>query len=280
MSVLDPLSHALAAIVAGTHSGLTGLGVDPSSGLAWCLSIAAVVVLVRAALVPLTIHTVRNAHAASRARPQLRALAEKYRGRTDQEAIAAQLAARREISAEHGMSRLGCLPLLIQIPIWIALFHLLRDAAAGRTVGLLDAGQVDALSQARFAGVGLTDHGYLGDGATHLVVVLGLAATTAVAGYITQRYLVFPNVSTADLPEAIAQAQRLMPVMSAAGILLAGHVVPLALVFYWFCGALWTMAQSFVIWRWFPTPGSPAAERRGPDYRGLTARSRVDPATS
>ncbi|MFB9312064.1 membrane protein insertase YidC [Nocardioides plantarum] len=272
MSVLDPLSHVLAAVVAGAHDGLTALGAGESSGITWCLSIAAVVVIVRSALLPLTIHTVRNAHAAARARPHLRALAQEYKGRTDPDAVRAQMAARREISAEHGMSRLGCLPLLVQIPIWIALYHLLRNAANGKAVGLLDAGQVDALGRARFAGVGLTDHGYFGDGGAHVLVVLGLAAATAALGFVTQRYLVMPNTSVADMPEAMASAQRLVPFLSAGGILVAGHVVPVALVFYWLCGAIWTFTQSAMVWRWFPTPGTPAAERHGPSYAGLPAR--------
>jgi len=42
----------------------------------------------------------------------------------------------------------------------------------------------------------------------------------------------------------------------------AGSVVPMALLAYWVCNGVWTLGQSAVIWRWFPTPGSPAAERR------------------
>lgn len=272
LSVLDPISHALAAIVAGAHNGLTGLGLSPDSGLTWCLSIAAVVVVVRAALVPLTVHTVRGAHAASYARPHLKELSAKYRGRTDPEAVKAQMEARREIAAEHGLSRLGCLPLLIQIPIWISLYHLLRNAANGRAVGLLDAQQVGDLGRATLAGVGLTDHGYFGDGAGHVLVVLGLAAATAGLGFVTQRYLVMTNSPSGDLPEAMANAQRIIPFVSAGGILVAGHVVPVALVFYWLCGAIWTITQSAVVWRWFPTPGSPAAALRGPTYAGLPPR--------
>ena len=35
-----------------------------------------------------------------------------------------------------------------------------------------------------------------------------------------------------------------------------------ALLAYWACNSLWTLVQSAVIWRWFPTPGSPAAGRQ------------------
>ncbi len=52
MSVLDPLSHALANVVATAHAGLTSLGADPVSGTTWLLCIAAVVVVVRLAAAP------------------------------------------------------------------------------------------------------------------------------------------------------------------------------------------------------------------------------------
>lgn len=270
MSLLEPFRLALAAVVAGVHSGLEALGADPASGLTWCLAIAAVVIVVRGALLPITVHGVRNAHAAARARPHLKALAEKYRGRTDQEAIRAQMAARREISAEHGMSRLGCLPLLLQIPIWIALYHLLRDAAAGRATGLLDGAQVSSLQQASIGGVPLTDHGYLGAGTAHLLIVVGLAGAAAALGFVTQRVWVAQN-SSADVPEQMAQAQRMVPFLTSGGLLLAGGVVPVALLVYWVCGAVWTFTQSWVVWRWFPTPGSPAAERRAERLEGAGA---------
>src|SRR5262245_28677018 len=100
MSVLDPLSHALAAVIATAHSGLTALGADPASGLTWALCVAAVVVAVRAALLPLAIHGVRQAHAAARARPQLQALAERYRNRKDSESLREFTEERRRITAE------------------------------------------------------------------------------------------------------------------------------------------------------------------------------------
>ena len=261
MSLLAPLQHVLAGIVAGVHSSLTALGADPSSGTTWCLSIAAVVVVVRTLLLPVVVHGVRMAHASSRARPELKALAERYRGRTDTESLRAMMEERRAVSAEHGVSRLGCLPVLLQVPIWIALYHLLRDVADGQAVGALDGEQVASLGRALVGGVHLTAHGYGGHGAGHLAVVLGLAGTAAVLSFVTQRYLVAPNSSATDLPEAMASAQRVVPFLSAGGMLLAGAVVPVALLVYWACGAVWTAAQSAVVWRWFPTPGSPAAAR-------------------
>jgi len=261
MSVLAPLSYALAAVVAAAHAFFTSLGADPESGTTWLLCIAAVVVVVRIALLPLAIHGVRLAHASARARPELRDLAKRYRGRKDPESLRAFANERRRIASEHGMSRLGFLPVLVQIPIWLALYHLLADVAGGASVGPMSPELVASLGAATLLGIPLAERGYLGTGWAHLAVVAGLACTAAVLAYVTQRYLVAPNTVLADLPEAMARAHQLMPALSAVGVLVAGGVVPVALLVYWVCNAVWTLGQSAVVWRWFPTPGSPAASR-------------------
>ena len=262
MSVLDPLSHALAAVVAAAHTGITALGADPASGFTWVLCIATLVAVVRVAMVPLVIHGVRQAHAGARARPELQALALRYRNRRDPDSLRAYSQERRRISAEHDVSALGCLPMLLQVPIWLALYHLVADVAAGSPVGAVGAGLAASLGTATLLGVPLAARGYLGGGPVHLVVVAGLAATAALLSYVTQRFLVAPNTVLADVPEAMAKVQQLMPAVSAVGLLLAGGVVPVALLVYWVCNSVWTLGQSAVVWRWFPTPGSPAALRR------------------
>ncbi len=260
---LNPLSHVLAAVVATAHAGLTSLGADPSSGITWLLCIAAVVAAVRLALLPLAVHGVRLAHASARARPQLQELAKRYRRRTDAESLRAVRDERRRIAADHQVSRLGCLPLLVQLPIWLALYHLLADVAAGVPVGAMSTELVASLGAATLLGVPLAERGYLGAGWMHLAVVASLAGTAAALAFFTQKYLVTPNTVLTDVPEALSRIHHLMPAISAFGLVVAGGVVPVALLVYWVCNACWTLAQSAVVWRWFPTPGSPAALRVG-----------------
>jgi YidC/Oxa1 family membrane protein insertase len=261
MSLLDPLSHALAAIVAAAHAALTYVGGDPTAGTTWLLCIAAVVVTVRVALLPLVAHGVRLAHASARARPHLQDLAKRYKNRADRDSMRRHLEERRRIAAEHGMSRLGCLPMLLQLPVWLALYQLLSGVAAGAPLGAMSAELVASLGAATLLGVPLAERGYLGAGAAHLAVVAGMALVAATLTFVTQRYFVAPNTVTDGLPEAVARAQQMMPALSALGLLVAGGIVPAALLAYWVCNSVWTLAQSAVIWHWFPTPGSPAASR-------------------
>lgn len=263
MSLLEPLSQALAAIVAAAHSALTYVGADPAAGTTWLLCIAAVVVTVRVAMLPLAAHGVRLARASARARPHLQDLAARYKDRADRDSVRRHLEERRRIAAEHGMSRLGCLPMLLQLPIWLALYQLLADGAAGVPVGAMGAELVASLGAATLLGVPLAERGYLGAGVAHLAVVAGLALVAATLTFVNQRYFVAPNTLTDGLPEAVASAQQMMPALSALGLLVAGGVVPVALLAYWVCNSVWTLAQSAVTWHWFPTPGSPAASRAG-----------------
>jgi len=263
MSLLDPLSHALAGVISSAHSGLASLGLDPSSGPIWVLSIAAVVVTVRLALLPLTVHGVRTAHASARARPHLKELTERYRNRKDAASLRAFAEERRRIAAEHRLSPWGCLPVLAQIPVWIALYHLLTDVAGGSPVGAVDAGLVASLGAASVLGVPLAERGYLGAGGIHLAVVAALAGTAALLSYVTQKHVIAPNTVLDTSSEALVRAHQLMPALSAVGLLVAGGVVPVVLLVYWVVNSSWTLGQSAVIARWFPTPGSRAATRLG-----------------
>lgn len=163
----------------------------------------------------------------------------------------------------HGVSRLGCLPMLVQLPIWLSPYHLLADVAGGSSVGAMGPDLVAPLGAATLLGVPLAERGYRGAGATHLAVVAGIALAAAALSYVIQKYFVAQNTSMDDLPEAIASTYRLMPALSAIGLLVTAGVVPVALQCYWVCNSTWTLAQTAAIWRWFPTPGSPAARRAG-----------------
>jgi YidC/Oxa1 family membrane protein insertase len=78
--------------------------------------------------------------------------------------------------------------------------------------------------------------------------------------YVTQRYPFATDVATDGPPEAMVRRQ-LMPALAALGLIVAGGVVPVALVAYGVCNSVWTLEQSAVIWQLVPTPGSPGADR-------------------
>lgn len=174
----------------------------------------------------------------------------------------AYAAERRAVARAHGQSRLGCLPLLLQLPVWFGLYRLLADVAGGSQVGAMGADLVAGLAVATVLGVPLVHHARLEDGPAQFLVVAGLGALAAGLAYATQRWFVAPNQSSADLPDAVQSLQAWLPVVAASGALVAAAFVPVALLVYWVCNATWSLGQAAVIARWFPTPGTPAAARR------------------
>lgn len=253
-----PFTHLVSAALAAAHAGLEAAGLDPHAGVTWALAIIALVVAVRLAVLPVAVHGVRMAHASASARPALEALRRRYAGRTDLESLQAMRAEQARIQREHSMSALGCLPMLLQLPILFALYRVLSLVAAGQSVGAMDAALVASAGSASIVGVRLAER--LGGAAslTEVVVLVAAGLGAAALVYLTQRWFVLPNTVLDGLPEPMAQAQQLLPALSAVGVLVAAATVPAGLLLYWLVSNLWTLGQQAVVTRWFPTPGSPA----------------------
>src|SRR6202046_718317 len=91
-------------------------------GGSWGLAIVGLTVLIRAILVPLTYKQLKSMQEMQRHAPELSALKEKYKEdkqRQQQEMM--------KFYKERGINPLAsCLPLLLQLPVFISLFYMLR----------------------------------------------------------------------------------------------------------------------------------------------------------
>src|SRR5258708_23731400 len=115
-----------------THiqSGLS-LFLPSTSGAAWFLTIVVLVVLMRLILVPLFVKQMHSMRKMSALNPQLQELRKKYKG--DKQTLNEET---MRLYRENGVNPLGgCLPLLAQMPMFFALFSVLR-AIAGWHPGL------------------------------------------------------------------------------------------------------------------------------------------------
>lgn len=94
----------------------------------YAFSLLIFALVVKVVLLPLTIHQRKSSVTQARLRPKERAIKKRYAGRTDAEA---RLQMSQELQAmykeEHYNVASGCLPLLIQFPIIIALYNIVRD---------------------------------------------------------------------------------------------------------------------------------------------------------
>jgi YidC/Oxa1 family membrane protein insertase len=113
-NVLQPLVDFFEGILKFFHD---------SAGLGWGTSIIALTVVVRAALVPLTVKQFRSMQALVRLQPEIKKLQQKYgddKQRLNQEMM--------KFYQENKVNPFAsCLPLLAQLPVFFALFYLLRD---------------------------------------------------------------------------------------------------------------------------------------------------------
>src|SRR3954469_10695257 len=88
----------------------------------WGLSIVGLTILIRAVLVPLTFRQLKSMQEMQRLAPQIQALKEKYKDdkqRQQQELM--------KFYQENKINPLAsCLPLLLQLPVFVSLFYMLR----------------------------------------------------------------------------------------------------------------------------------------------------------
>jgi len=90
----------------------------------WGVAIILLTVTVRLALMPLTLPQVRSSLAMRRLKPELDALNKKFE--SDQQA---KMLATSQLYKKHGVNPLaGCLPALLQMPVWFALYTALQTA--------------------------------------------------------------------------------------------------------------------------------------------------------
>ncbi len=98
------------------------------------LSIAVFTVLIRLLTYPLTIQQQRSTRAMQQLQPELKKLQEKHKG--DREKLAAE---QMTLYRQYGINPLGgCLPLLIQLPIFLALYQAINMALAATPTQMLD----------------------------------------------------------------------------------------------------------------------------------------------
>ncbi|HSJ46789.1 MAG TPA: YidC/Oxa1 family membrane protein insertase, partial [Euzebyales bacterium] len=133
MSIWTGLLEALGEVLRFFHDATTGLFGD----YAWAVAIVLLTVLVRVAMMPLAIRQFRSMQAMQKLRPDMKRIQSKYktdRGmmRTDPEKYRERRQKQQEelmaLYKEHNVNPASsCLPLIAQMPIFVALFSMLRS---------------------------------------------------------------------------------------------------------------------------------------------------------
>ncbi|WP_459970438.1 membrane protein insertase YidC [Nocardioides pyridinolyticus] len=254
--IMTPLYYAISAILVAWHWVLTELGLDPHGGGTWVLSIVGLTLVVRALLIPLFVRQIKASRNMQLIQPRVKELQKKYGH--DRERLAQETMKLYRESGTNPFS--SCLPILIQMPIFLALFRLLDHHAEEGGVAFLTAELSDSFVNAKLFNSIPIEATFLNSGGQVSVQVLAALLVIAMTAttFTTQRQLMSKNMPPDALTGPYAQQQKLLlyvlPVVFAVG----GIAFPIAVLFYWTTSNLWTMGQQFYVIRNNPAPGTAA----------------------
>jgi YidC/Oxa1 family membrane protein insertase len=255
--IMTPLYYAVSAIMVAWHWLFTELGLDPDAGGTWALSIIGLTLVVRAMLIPLFVKQIKSSRNMQLIQPRVKELQKKYGH--DRERLAAETMALYKETGTNPFA--SCLPILVQMPIFLALFRMLDQAAKkGKAHGFLNEDLAESFGNSKLFGTipikdtFLNNDGNVGVMVMAAILVVAMTATT----FLTQRQLMSKNMPKDALTGPYAQQQKLLlyvlPVVFAVG----GIAFPIGVLLYWTTSNLWTMGQQFYVIRNNPAPGTPA----------------------
>ncbi len=122
-TIMAPIEWLVAWIMYGFHQALTALGMDPAGGWTWALSIVGLVVVMRAAMIPLFVKQIMASRKMQMIQPELQKIQKKYKGKSDPESRQAMTQETMELYKKEGTNPFSsCLPILVQSPFFFGLF--------------------------------------------------------------------------------------------------------------------------------------------------------------
>jgi YidC/Oxa1 family membrane protein insertase len=258
--LLDWLRIAVSWILVQFHA-LFGAVFGDASGASWALSIVGLVVVIRILLIPLFVKQIKAQRNLQIIQPQMKEIQAKHAG--DREKQSEEL---MKLYRETGTNPFAsCLPILLQMPIFFALFSVLQGIATETPQGVFQWPQyADLLEQARQATIfgaplygTLTNAGETGNPAATVIVSIVLIALMTLTTFITQRQLIVKNVA-ADNP--MVQQQKILMYVFPVMFAVFGINFPIGVLIYWFTTNVWSMGQQFYVIRNNPQPNTPAYE--------------------
>jgi YidC/Oxa1 family membrane protein insertase len=261
--LLNPLYIAVSWVLLQWHR-LFSTFLSPVGGLSWALSILMLVVTIRVVLFRFFIKQVHNQRKMQEIQPKIAALREKYK--SDRQTLSQEM---MKLQKEEGFNPIGgCLPILMQAPIFLSLFHVLRLIGTNKAHFLHDEyhwrqDEVTNAGAAKLFGAPIaaafrtplkTLETLQGDQTATRVVTFVLIVLMCAATYITQRQIMSRSGQVLDGQQAMIQKLLLygMPI----SLFVSGFLFPLGVLLYWFTNNLWTMGQQFYILHRMPPPGA------------------------
>lgn len=121
--MLDFIYYPISFVMWFWREALMFLGLPEDGGITWLLAIVLLTATVKAILVYPTVKALRSSRKMQELSPQIQAIRERYKN--DKEKLATET---QKVYKESGFNPLaGCLPMLVQIPVFLGIFHVLRS---------------------------------------------------------------------------------------------------------------------------------------------------------
>jgi YidC/Oxa1 family membrane protein insertase len=280
--VLNPLYQAVSFCLVHIYYALTGL-FGANTGTSWALAIVFLTLAMRVILIPLFVRQIRMQRQMQVLQPRIKELQQKYKG--DKERLNRELMA---VYKEEGFNPLmGCLPLLLQMPIFLGLFHvldaiakypdqgnvpgfsntLIRSAAHAKIFGVpISASFTSSTHSLHLLGASLTNVRIL---IVILIIAMGLST------FFTQRQLLARSASQTG---GVGNQQKILMYVLPVVFLAWGFRFPLGVLLYWVTSNAWSLVQQAIVIRRMPGAAG-AAGKVAPSGRAA-APGPTQPATS
>ena len=229
--------QAFIAVIANALTALAGLIDGMGIPGSWGLAIILFTLVIKLLTLPLTLQQLRASKAMQQLQPEIQKLQKKYKG--DREKMSQ---AQMELYKQAGVNPLGgCLPMLVQLPVWFALYRALFQLAAD---GVLNEGFLWIPNLAQPQGLDWLWPLPPAVGWPTAAAIMVLPILTVISQIAVQKMMTPTN---ADPQQAsMNQMMMLMPFMFG----FFAMQVPQGLALYWFTSNIFSLIQQYFITGW------------------------------
>lgn len=262
-SLLYPLEWVVAWIMVTAHAGLTTLGLDSAGGPAWSLSIVALVLVIRTVLIPLFVRQIRASRQMQIIQPELKKVQDKYKGKKDPASREAMTKETMELYKSSKTNPFAsCLPILLQMPIFFALFRVLNGIRTNPDRDNIPLTPELALEarEARFFGSPLFDTFITATSPWTYLVAAILVVIMSASQYYVQKMLMTKNMTPAAMESPFFKQQKMLLYILPLVFAVSGVGFPIGVLLYWCVTNLYSAVQQTIVIRSLPAPGSPAEQ--------------------
>ena len=264
-TLLYPLEWVVAWLMVGFHQLFTTIGFPENSGFTWALSIVGLVIVIRIVLIPLFVKQIHAQRRMQLIQPEMQKIQKKYKGKTDPESRQAMTQETMGLYKRTGTNPFSsCLPILLQSPVFFALFTVLQSLpkianAKQDPIGPMTQELASSAEQSTIFGAQISDYFLNANGNVSIqVVTVVLIVLMSATQFISTHQLMMKNMPASALDNPYAKQQKIMLYVMPLVFAGSGINFPVGVLLYWLTTYLWSMGQQCYTIRRMPVPGSPA----------------------